>query len=121
MLAEVHYGGRVTDDYDRRLLNDFTQLWFLDALFDEQFNFYKGYNVMRFETLPEYLSAIEDMPLKDPPQACGLHPNSDITYGTDDDYYPHNIFFFPAFIALVSVYIHFLGTKQTLLKICLTL
>lgn len=79
MLAEVHYGGRVTDDYDRRLLNNFTRLWFTDELFNEEFCFYRGYNVLRFESLQEYLTAIDEMPLKDPPQACGLHPNSDIT------------------------------------------
>lgn len=80
MIAEVHYGGRVTDDYDRRLLNNFTRLWFNDNVFDEQFCFYKGYNVLNYESLPKYLSTIEEMALKDPPQACGLHPNTDITY-----------------------------------------
>jgi len=79
MLAEVHYGGRVTDDYDRRLLNNFTKLWFNNELFGEQFCFYEGYNVLVFDKLAEYLSAIDEMPLKDPPQACGLHPNTDIT------------------------------------------
>lgn len=79
MLAEVHYGGRVTDDYDRRLLNNFTQLWFNDEMFRTKFCFYSGYNVLNFNTLSEYLSAIEKMPLKDPPEACGLHPNTDIT------------------------------------------
>jgi len=79
MLAEVHYGGRVTDDYDRRLLNNFTELWFTNKLFSEQFCFYEGYNVLVFNKLSEYLSAIDEMPLKDPPQACGLHPNTDIT------------------------------------------
>lgn len=79
MLAEVHYGGRVTDDYDRRLLNNFTQMWFNNSLFDEKFHFYHGYNVLSFEKLPDYLTAFEEMPMKDPPQACGLHPNSDIT------------------------------------------
>lgn len=79
MLAEVHYGGRVTDDYDRRLLNNFTELWFTDNLFSQNFRFYKGYDVLNYDQLSEYLSAIEEMPLKDPPQACGLHPNTDIT------------------------------------------
>ncbi|XP_029343675.1 dynein heavy chain 5, axonemal-like [Acyrthosiphon pisum] len=83
MLAEVHYGGRVTDDYDRRLLNNFTELWFTDELFSEHFCFYEGYNVLVFNKLAEYLSAIDEMPLKDPPQACGLHPNTDITYQTN--------------------------------------
>lgn len=79
MIAEVHYGGRVTDDYDRRLLNNFTELWFTDKMFEESFNFYEGYNVLNFNKLSSYLTKIEEMSLKDPPQACGLHPNADIT------------------------------------------
>lgn len=79
MLAEVHYGGRVTDDYDRRLLNNFTRIWFNDEMFGEKFRFYEGYDVLSYNKLSEYLAAIEQMPLKDPPQACGLHPNADIT------------------------------------------
>lgn len=79
MLAEVHYGGRVTDNYDRRLLNTLTQLWFNDNLFNKDFNFYKGYDVLSYDTLPEYLSAIEELSLKDPPQSCGLNPNTNIT------------------------------------------
>ncbi|XP_035785030.1 dynein heavy chain 8, axonemal-like [Anopheles albimanus] len=80
MLGEVQYGGRVTDDYDKRLLNTFARVWFSDALFDEAFRFYRDYRVMRFRTLEQYLEAIDEMPLVDPPQVYGLHANADITY-----------------------------------------
>lgn len=27
MISEVHYGGRITDDYDRRLMNTYAYEW----------------------------------------------------------------------------------------------
>lgn len=80
MLGEVQYGGRVTDDYDKILLNTFALVWFSDNMFHEDFNFYRGYKILRFKNLGEYFSAIEAMGTIDPPQVYGLHPNADITY-----------------------------------------
>jgi len=42
MIGEVQYGGRVTDDYDKRLLNTFARVWFGDNLFQDNFQFYTG-------------------------------------------------------------------------------
>nr|CAD7439194.1 unnamed protein product [Timema bartmani] len=80
MLGEVQYGGRVTDDYDKRLLNTFAKVWFSEAMFLDEFEFYKGYKIMKHKYIEEYLDTIEMMPSIDPPQVYGLHPNADITY-----------------------------------------
>lgn len=79
MIGEVQYGGRVTDDYDKRLLNTFAKVWFMEALFAEGFTFYKGYPLLIFKQVSEYLKAIDTMSPVDPPQVYGLHPNADIT------------------------------------------
>lgn len=79
MIGEVQYGGRVTDDYDKRLLNTFAKVWFSEALFMEGFAFHKGYVVQNFKQVTDYLKAIEAMAPIDPPQAYGLHSNADIT------------------------------------------
>lgn len=79
MLGEVQYGGRVTDDYDKRLLITFARVWFSDAMFAEDFRFYTGYKIMAFKNMINYLEAIDEMAPTDPPQAYGLHPNADIT------------------------------------------
>lgn len=79
MIAEVQYGGRVTDDYDKRLLNTFTKVWFGDALFEDGFVFFKGYPIYNYKQVTDYLVKIEEMPTQDPPQVYGLHPNADIT------------------------------------------
>nr|XP_041630529.1 dynein heavy chain 8, axonemal-like isoform X2 [Drosophila kikkawai] len=83
MLGEVQYGGRVTDDYDKRLLNTFTRVWFHDALFEETFQFFKGYKVYSFKEQEAYLSAIDEMLNVDPPQVYGFHSNAEITYQTN--------------------------------------
>ncbi|XP_039952580.1 dynein heavy chain 8, axonemal [Bactrocera tryoni] len=83
MLGEVQYGGRVTDDYDKRLLNTFARVWFHDNLFAPTFEFFKGYKIFSFKEQESYLEAIEDMPLLDPPQVYGFHSNAEITYQTN--------------------------------------
>ncbi|CAB3221710.1 unnamed protein product [Arctia plantaginis] len=80
MVSAVQYGGRVTDDFDNRLLATFTRVWFTDQLFDDDFQFYKGYGIMKYKNIPEYIEEIETMKTVDPPQAYGLHTNADITY-----------------------------------------
>lgn len=83
MLGEVQYGGRVTDDYDKRLLNTFGRAWFHDHLFAETFEFFKGYKIFSFKEQEAYLAAIEEMNNIDPPQVYGFHSNAEITYQTN--------------------------------------
>lgn len=83
MLGEVQYGGRVTDDFDKRLLNTFAEVWFFDRMFDESYEFYSGYKILRFKNQEEYMGPIDEMAEVDPPQAYGLHSNANITYETN--------------------------------------
>ncbi|NXT68932.1 DYH5 protein, partial [Chaetops frenatus] len=83
MLGEVQYGGRVTDDLDKALLNTYARVWFGEHIFSERFCFYKGYVIPKGNTVEDYLQYIEQLPVVDTPEVFGLHPNADITYQTN--------------------------------------
>ena len=80
MLAEVQYGGRVTDDFDKRFLNSLTNVWFNDRLIQPGFKFYDGYPMPEAKNLEEYNNFIQNLPPQDLPEVFGLHKNANISY-----------------------------------------
>jgi dynein heavy chain len=79
LTADCIYGGRVTDDWDRRtlfsLLNDFYNKLVL------KFNEYKinnneDYVIPYLDSFEEYVKKIEKMPIEENPEIIGLNKNA---------------------------------------------
>ncbi len=82
LTAECNYGGRVTDDKDRRLIV---------TLLDDYFNYqvcqnenYKfgpdeKFKIPRINTHQEYIDYIQTLPHLIHPNVFGFHSNADIT------------------------------------------
>lgn len=82
LIAEINYGGRVTDDKDSRLINALLNKYFTPKLMEGNFNFEpKGiYHSPVNTALAEVKSYIVGLPLDDDPEVYGLHPNANITF-----------------------------------------
>lgn len=88
------YGGRVIDDFDRRVVKTYMDEYMGDFIFDtfQPFHFYKNEEVDYFIPKPEkdasesnrdlYVDCIEALPLSNTPDVFGLHPNAEIGYYT---------------------------------------
>ena len=76
-----NYGGRVTDDRDRRtlatILDDFYNE---DVIGDETYHIvnqrFKKYYIFKGETAREYLDYVKHLPDEESPQLMGLHDNA---------------------------------------------
>ncbi|CAK9833026.1 Dynein axonemal heavy chain 3 [Anthophora retusa] len=82
LTGECNYGGRVTDDKDRRLLNSLLQLYYNPEVITNQEYCFSPSCVYR---LPEYtdyegcMKYIRGLPMSQHPEVYGLHENANIT------------------------------------------
>jgi len=79
MIGEIQYGGRVTDDFDKRLLLTMTKRWFTETMLTENYEVHPRYPLLQFKTTAEYLDALSNFPNPDSPVVFGLHPNANIS------------------------------------------
>ncbi|RLN86351.1 hypothetical protein BBJ28_00004571 [Nothophytophthora sp. Chile5] len=101
MVAEVHYGGRITDELDRRLFRAYCDAWLNPTLLGTSFVFspetkpsptgaataapagqsftycLPDTSVVEIEEFQRFIAAF---PSVDSPEVFGLHPNADLTY-----------------------------------------
>ena len=91
LIGEAMYGGRVSDNYDRRILGAYLNEYFGDFLFDgfHKFAFYADAEARTEYTLPssdgshaEHIDAIERLPDVQTPEVLGLHGNADVAHST---------------------------------------
>jgi dynein heavy chain len=91
MTAEVQYGGRVTDDMDRRLFSAYTEAWLSTATLLPNFTFNPDHPINKIPDnfiyyipnhleIEDFMAYIQKFPEIDSPEILGLHPNADLTF-----------------------------------------
>nr|XP_012154186.1 PREDICTED: dynein heavy chain 12, axonemal isoform X1 [Megachile rotundata] len=83
LTGECNYGGRVTDDMDRRCLNTILEDFYnQDVITDLNYSFADigpEYALPRRHEYEDYIKQIQGIPLNPPPEVLGLHMNAGIT------------------------------------------
>ncbi|UPR05068.1 heavy chain of dynein [Chloropicon primus] len=85
-IGECNYGGRVTDDKDRRLLSTLLDLIYDEKITGEEFNLSSSgvYRIPKNNTLQAYVEYVDALPTIPRPEVFGLHDNADITKDLND-------------------------------------
>lgn len=88
LFGEVMYGGRVIDDFDRRVVRTYMEEYLGDFLLDrfQPFSFYHD-QATRYVIPPDaerddYIEYIEQLPLANSPRVFGLHANAEVGYSS---------------------------------------
>ncbi|EPY20242.1 dynein heavy chain, axonemal [Strigomonas culicis] len=82
LIAEASYGGRVTDDWDRRVINTYMAQYMCPAAVREErypLSSAEEYCIpVECNTVQAFLEECAQLPITDPPEAFGQHANADI-------------------------------------------
>jgi dynein heavy chain len=81
-VAEVNYGGRVTDDKDIRLIKALLKRYFCPEILNDNYKLSKidAYYAPPQGTLEDTKNYVNLLPLEDDPEVFGLHPNANIAF-----------------------------------------
>jgi dynein heavy chain len=81
ICAEINYGGRVTDDKDKRLIATILKYYMCSDTLKDGYKFSESGTYISPEAgvQADYLNYIESLPLVPSPEVFGMHENAEIT------------------------------------------
>ena len=82
VTGQINYGGRVTDDWDRRCLITLLRKYSNPEILDEGYKFSESgiYYAPLNGNVDVYMEYIDKLPLVENPEVFGLHENANITF-----------------------------------------
>ena len=88
LSGQIHYGGRVTDDWDRRLIMTILAGFVNSDVMSDSYDFSPSgkYSSIKAIDQPTYIKYVESWPLNTAPEFFGLHENADITCARNETF-----------------------------------
>ena len=84
MISEIQYGGRITDDWDRRQMNTYAESFFCQAVLEPGYSFLKGYSIPMATEINAFREHVNTYPSTDIPEVFGLNMNADLVFRLDN-------------------------------------
>ncbi|GMH32802.1 hypothetical protein BSKO_00636 [Bryopsis sp. KO-2023] len=88
LFTEINYGGRVTDDKDRRLINNLIKTFCAPGVVESDYRYSPSgqYISPQCEVVVEFIEHVREYPIAPKPEIFGLHDNADITCDQNETY-----------------------------------
>lgn len=86
LTGHINYGGRVTDDWDRKCLLSILKRFYTPDILEEGYTFSDSgtYYSLRNSALSVYRDYLDSLPSSDSPELFGMHDNANITYQSQE-------------------------------------
>jgi dynein heavy chain len=87
-VGEINYGGRVTDDWDRRLIMNILEDYYTPKAVDDgyKFSFSDVYVSIPAENLLAYKNYMKSLPIDETTEVFSMHENANITFAQKETY-----------------------------------
>jgi len=88
LVSQINYGGRVTDDWDRRLTDTILEDYMSEKVLKNGYTFSPSgiYYIPESEEHSGIMDYIKSLPINPHPEVFGLHENADITSAQNEAY-----------------------------------
>lgn len=83
VIGQINYGGRVTDDLDRRCLMSILRQYMMPAVLDDNYRITPvsgTYYIPPDGDLDSYREYLKQLPITEAPEVFGMHPNANISF-----------------------------------------
>ncbi|XP_053339456.1 dynein axonemal heavy chain 1 [Clarias gariepinus] len=87
--GEINYGGRVTDDWDRRCIMNVLEDFYCPVVLTPEYSYSPSGEYRQINTeldIKGYLSYIRGLPINDTPEIFGLHDNANISFAQNETF-----------------------------------
>lgn len=86
VTGQINYGGRVTDDWDRRCLMSILSIYMVPDILEDQYKFSSSgtYYAPPEGPLESTLEYFDHLPTTDDPEVFGMHENANVTFNTNE-------------------------------------